>query len=42
MKNEGSKWLQGGGGITGRLFGACIEVFEMAKGMSLWSKIGKR
>lgn len=36
VKNEGPKWLQGSGVITGRLFGGCIEVLEMAKGTSLW------
>ena len=37
MKNNfGYEFLQGSGVVTGRLFGGCIEVLEMAKGTILW------
>ena len=34
--NQGFEWLQGSGIVSGRLFGGCIEVLEMAKGTILW------
>ncbi len=34
--NRGYEFLQGRGAATGRLFGGCMEVLEMAKGTALW------
>ena len=36
QKNSSYEFLQGNTIATGRLFGGCIEVLEMAKGTSLW------
>lgn len=36
QENNGYEFLQGSTIVTGRLFGGCIEVLEMAKGTSLW------
>lgn len=37
--NQGFEWLQGSGVVSGRLFGGCLEVLEMAKGTILWPEI---
>jgi muramoyltetrapeptide carboxypeptidase LdcA involved in peptidoglycan recycling len=34
--NQGIQTLQGTSVVTGRLFGGCVEVLEMAKGTILW------
>ncbi len=36
IANKSYEVLQGRGTVTGRLFGGCIEVLEMAKGTTLW------
>lgn len=38
--NEGPRFLQGTGTVTGELFGGCIEVLEMMKGTAFWPKPG--
>ncbi|MCL2462638.1 MAG: LD-carboxypeptidase, partial [Defluviitaleaceae bacterium] len=38
--NKGSELLQGGGKVTGRLIGGCIEVFDLLRGTELFPDIG--
>lgn len=35
-KNDGWKFLQGAGVVSGKLFGGCIDVLEMMKGTEFW------
>ncbi len=39
IKNTEYDFLQGQGIVSGRLFGGCMEVLEMAKGTILWDNI---
>ena len=39
--NIGYEFLQGEGSVTGKLFGGCMEVLEMAKGSKLWPEEGE-
>lgn len=41
LPHPGFDWLQGTGIVTGRLFGGCIEVLEMAKGTEIWPDLSE-